>query len=167
MGRTARRLVAVVLALAASACAGPEGADPAPGARSAPVRVMKVTDGDTIRVRRGGVEERVRLIGIDAPEVDWYGGEAECFGEEAGRFAEGLLEGRDVRLELDREEFDRYGRTLAYVYSEGRMINEVLVRRGFATVSIYLPNERQHAVDLLAAEARARADGAGLWSACG
>jgi micrococcal nuclease len=130
------------------------------------VPVLRVVDGDTLHVRRGGRDVTVRLIGIDTPEVDWYGGEAECFGARAGRFAMRLLDGRRVRLELDRERLDPFGRTLAYLYlPDDRMVNVVLVRRGFARVTVFPPNDR-YEDRLRLAEAAARADGAGLWSAC-
>jgi micrococcal nuclease len=128
--------------------------------------VFRVVDGDTLHVRRGGRDVTVRLIGVDTPEVDWYGGEAECFGARAGRFAMRLLDGRRVRLELDRERLDPYGRTLAYLFlPDDRMLNMVLVRRGFARVTIFLPNDR-HEDRLRRAEATARSQGVGLWSAC-
>jgi micrococcal nuclease len=131
-----------------------------------PVSVLRVVDGDTLHVQRGGRDVTVWLIGVDTPEVDWYGGEAECFGARAGRFAMRLLDGRRIRLELDRERLDQYGRTLAYVYLlDDRMVNVVLVRRGFARVTIFPPNDR-HEDRLRRAEATARAEGAGLWSAC-
>jgi micrococcal nuclease len=130
------------------------------------VSVVRVVDGDTLHARRGGRDVTVRLIGIDTPEVDWYGGEAECFGARAGRFAVRLLDGRRVRLELARERLDPYGRTLAYLYlPDGRMVNVVLVRRGFARVTIFPPNDR-HEDRLRRAEAAARGEAAGLWSAC-
>jgi micrococcal nuclease len=130
------------------------------------VSVLRVVDGDTLHVQRGGRDVTVRLIGVDTPEVDWYGGEAECFGARAGRFAMRLLDGRRIRLELDRERLDPYGRTLGYLYLlDDRMVNVVLVRRGFARVTIFPPNDR-HEDRLRRAEAIARAEGAGLWSAC-
>jgi micrococcal nuclease len=128
--------------------------------------VIRVVDGDTLHVRRGGRDVTIRLIGIDAPEVGWYGGEAECFGARAGRFARRLLDGERVRLELDGERLDPYGRTLAYLYlPDDRMANVILVRRGLARVTIFPPNDR-HEPRLRSAEASARGEGAGLWSAC-
>jgi micrococcal nuclease len=130
------------------------------------VPVVRVVDGDTIHVRRGGRDVTVRLIGIDAPEIGWYGGEAECFGARAGEFARGLLDGERVRLEFDRDRIDPYGRTLAYVYlDDGRMANVVLVRRGSAVVTIFAPNDR-YEDRLRVAEAAAGVEGVGLWSAC-
>jgi micrococcal nuclease len=127
---------------------------------------VRVVDGDTIHVMREGRDVTIRLIGVDAPEVDWYGGRAECFGARAGRFLMELLDGERVRLEDDLDPLDPHGRTLAYAYlSSGRMVNLLLVREGFATVTIFAPNDR-HEAPLRAAEADARDRGAGLWSAC-
>ncbi|HEX2025373.1 MAG TPA: thermonuclease family protein [Actinomycetota bacterium] len=123
-------------------------------------------DGDTFHVERDGRDVTVRLIGIDAPEVGWYGGTPECHGNRAGRVAVELLEGRTVRLEHDADRLDRYGRTLAYAYlRDGRMVNVLLIRRGLARVSIFHPNDR-HEDRLRRAEEAARRAGAGLWSAC-
>jgi len=68
--------------------------------------VIRVVDGDTLHVLRRGRDVTIRLIGVDAPEVDWYGGEGECFGARAGRFATRLLDGERVRLALDDEPVD-------------------------------------------------------------
>jgi micrococcal nuclease len=127
--------------------------------------VIRVTDGDTFHVLRGGREVTIRLIGIDTPEVGWYGGKAECYGAAAGRFLRRRIGGERVRLELGRERLDPYGRTLAYAHHEKRMLNELLVRGGYARVTIYEPNDRY--VDRLRrAQRAAREEGAGLWSAC-
>ena len=130
-----------------------------------PARVIRVVDGDTFHVLRGGRDVTIRLIGIDTPEVDWYGGNAECYGEHAARFAGRLIGGERVRLEFDEERRDPYGRTLAYAYLDTRMVNVTLLRRGYATVTIYPPNDR-YADRFRAAEAEARDEGRGLWSRC-
>jgi len=178
-----RRLTASVLTALFCACAQaptvddlfPDPASTGPsesGGAGAPdvleedlVPVVRVVDGDTIRVVRDGVEEPVRLIGIDTPEMGFSGGIRECFAREASRFTARHLEGARVQLELDVEHRDRYGRLLAYVWLDGRMFNEVIVRRGFASVATYPPNVRY--VDrFLTAERLARTEGQGLWSAC-
>jgi micrococcal nuclease len=130
------------------------------------VPVIRVVDGDTFHVLRGGRDVEIRLIGIDTPELGWYGGEAECFGAAAGRFVRDLLGEASVRLEHDIDRIDPYGRTLAYAYLEdGRMLNALLVRRGLAEVTIYEPNVR-YEPRLRAVEDEARHAQAGLWGAC-
>ena len=97
---------------------------------------MRVVDGDTIRVRLAGAEERVRYIGIDTPERD-----ERCF-VAALEANEALLEKGPLRLEFDRERRDRYGRLLAYVYAGGTFVNLELVREGMADPVVYEPNDR-------------------------
>ncbi len=110
-------------------------------------------------------DERVRLIGIDTPESVRPGTPVECFGRAASAATERLVEGRRVRLELDVERRDRYGRLLAYVHRGGRMVNATLVREGYATPYTVPPNVR-HAERFTALARRARREGRGLWSAC-
>jgi micrococcal nuclease len=130
------------------------------------VRVLRVVDGDTFHVLRNGRDVTIRLIGIDTPEVGWYGGDPECFGSRAGVFLRNLLEGDEVVLEFDAERLDPYGRTLAYAYlDDRRMVNLLLVRRGFAAVTTYEPNDRYEA-ELVHVEDEARSVGRGMWSAC-
>jgi micrococcal nuclease len=127
---------------------------------------VAVSDGDTVRVRLdSGRVERVRYIGIDAPETAKPDTPGECFGEQA-REANGRLVGdRDVRLELDREERDRYGRLLAYVYADDTNVGAELVRSGYAEPLEVRPNVRYlTAFNRLARDAR-RA-GLGLWASC-
>lgn len=141
--RMALAVAAVAMAgIIASGCSGTRGAAGEPAAKDPTVSarqeipattaagapelpagkdttVSRVMDGDTIEVA-GGV--RVRMIGIDAPEIS--GG--ACFGTEAAAEARRLLPvAQRVRLVYDVERLDRYGRTLAYVYSlpEGRFVN--------------------------------------------
>jgi micrococcal nuclease len=125
-----------------------------------------VSDGDTVRVRLdSGRVERVRYIGIDAPETPKPDSAGECFGDRARAANARLVGDRDVRLELDVEERDRYGRLLAYVRRDGVLVNERLVRDGYARVLTVPPNVR-HAQRFLRAERDARRAGSGLWGAC-
>jgi micrococcal nuclease len=139
----------------------------APPTTTAPsdVPVTKVTDGDTIHVAYRGTDERVRLIGVNTPEVDWYGGKAECYGSEAGLYARGRLSRARVRLVFDVERRDRYGRLLAYVYMGKELFNLTLVRLGYARADPVPPDTRL-AGAFERAEEQARAADAGLWSAC-
>jgi len=127
--------------------------------------VTRVTDGDTIHVDYGGRDERVRLIGVNTPEVPWYGGEGECFGVEAGLYTRRRLTGRTVRLAFDRVLRDRYGRLLAYVYVGSELFNLTLVQLGYGTADPVAPDLR-FADAFHHAEGAARARNAGLWRAC-
>jgi micrococcal nuclease len=144
-----------------------DGDDPGASA-SQPARVVRVVDGDTIVVARGGAQERVRYIGVDTPETVKPRTPVQCFGKKASAFNHRLVEGRSVRLVADAEERDRYGRLLAYVYraDDGLFVNAELVRRGFATTLTIPPNVR-YAERFRALAAEARRAGRGLWSACG
>lgn len=131
--------------------------------------MTSVVDGDTIRVRIQGAEERVRLLGIDTPETHGQGGLRECFGVEATARMEALLpNGTPVRLVRDVEARDRYGRLLAYVYraSDGLFVNLAMAKEGYATTLIYPPNV-SHADELVAAVGGARLALRGLWRRCG
>lgn len=138
--------------------------------RGASVRdgtVTRITDGDTIRVMVGGVEEKVRYLGVDTPESVKPGTPVECFAKAASAFNARLVAGRRVRLESDVEARDRYGRLLAYVYRrpDGLFVNEELVRRGYAQPLTIAPNVR-FAERFVRLAAQARERGAGLWGAC-
>ncbi len=131
--------------------------------------VEAVVDGDTVDVVVAGRHERVRLLGIDTPEVAHDGAPPECFGPEASELTRSLLPvGSEVRLERDVVGRDDFGRLLAYVYRSdvGLLVNEELVARGYAEVLRIEPNGLLHERFVRAARAAERA-GLGLWTACG
>jgi endonuclease YncB( thermonuclease family) len=103
----------------------------------------------------------VRLIGVDTPEL--YG-QVECYGRRASAFVARLLPiGAPVSFRLGVDRRDRYGRALAYVYlRDGRLLNMVLVRRGYARPLTIPPND-ELAPRFVAAARRARERGLGLW----
>lgn len=129
--------------------------------------VTKVIDGDTIEIEGG---ERVRYIGIDAPEI---GGKEQktCFAAEAAVKNGELVKGKKVRLERDTSERDPYERLLGYVYvemgegGEETFVNLKLVEEGAALAASYLPDTK-YAEEFLAAEEQAKKEGKGLWTAC-
>jgi micrococcal nuclease len=127
--------------------------------------VSKIVDGDTFWVINAkGQEEKIRLIGINTPEARNTGRtQIEYFGKEATAFAKGILEGKRVRLEYDVQRYDRYKRTLAYVYLEdGTFFNALLVQEGFAQVATYPPNVKYEAT-FLKLQREARVQKKGLW----
>ena len=155
---------AFALLLALAACAG--GAPAAE--RSGTAVVARVVDGDTVDVVIAGVEERVRLLGVDTPETNVEAGPPECFGMEATAYTRGRLPtGTAVRLARDLVGRDDYGRLLAYVYraDDGSLVNEELARLGFARPLWIEPNGMLH--DRIVDAARtAEREGLGLWEAC-
>jgi micrococcal nuclease len=135
--------------------------------RSDAARVVRVVDGDTVVVRTGGHDERVRYIGVDTPESVKPGTPVQCFAKAASAANKRLVQGQEVRLVHDAEARDRYGRMLAYVYrsSDGLFVNAELVRRGYAK-PLTIPPNVAHAVELRRLAAAARREGRGLWSRC-
>lgn len=162
-------IAAVLAAIVLVGCDG----GPAPVGSGA-AEVVKIVDGDTIDVAIAGRTERIRLIGIDTPEIaheafgDRPANDAECFGDEASAFTASLIPvGTPVRLERDVVGRDDYGRLLAYVYrtEDDLFVNHEIVRRGYAQPLTIAPNVAHR--DLIVDSARdAEADEAGLWAAC-
>jgi micrococcal nuclease len=166
-------LACVVWCVAAGCASGATGAatELPPGANAI---VTAIVDGDTIDVDVGGREERIRLIGIDTPEIahpaagDRPANAAECFGEEAHRYTGELLAvGSGVRLERDVVARDDYGRLLAYVYraADGAFVNYEIVRHGFAQPLTIAPNTAFADLFVEAVRYAERGD-VGLWAAC-
>jgi len=172
--RSAAVLIAAVLV---TACAGGAVATPMTttgGSIVANATVASIVDGDTIHATVDGVDERVRLIGIDTPEVahpasgDRPPQAAECFGDAATDFTASLIPvGTPIRLERDVVGRDDYGRLLAYVYraSDGVLVNYEIVRHGFAQ-PLTIPPNVAHSELFVGAARRAEQDDVGLWSAC-
>jgi len=134
---------------------------------SATGTVVFVYDGDTVLARIGTSTMRVRYIGIDTPERNYDSSEAgDCYAEEAAQANRELVHGREVSFVPDQEDRDSYGRALRYVYVGGVLVNEVLVRDGYAQVLAIPPNTSMR--DRLS-RAESEASGAlhGLWGACG
>lgn len=132
-------------------------------------KVTKVIDGDTIEVN-GGI--KVRYIGIDTPEIGDSRKKVECYGREAAEFNKQLVEGKEVRLEKDISETDKFGRLLRYVYLPADrqgvndlFVNDYLVRQGYAYAATFPPDVK-YQEQFREAEKEARENSRGLWSAC-
>lgn len=126
--------------------------------------VASITDGDTLRLVVDGDELRVRLIGIDTPELRPSPG---CFADEATEALARLAPvGTRIGYEYDDDPQDRFERELMYLYAaDGTFINLALVEDGYARERHYSPNFR-YREQILEAGAAAQAAGAGLWGAC-
>ncbi len=130
-------------------------------------RVVRIVDGDTVKVAVDGRRETVRYIGVDTPESVKPNTPLECFGKAAAAANARLVAGRAVRLVADREHRDRYGRLLAYVYraSDGVFVNERLVREGYARTLRIRPNTH-FASRFSVLQNLARSGRRGLWGRC-
>lgn len=130
-------------------------------------RVVRVVDGDTVKVATPSGTDTVRYIGIDTPESVKPNTPVQCFAKAASHRNAQLVAGQPVRLVVGVEPRDRYGRLLAYVYrrTDGRFVNAALVAEGYARTLTFPPNDR-FAQRFGALAATARAAGRGLWGAC-
>lgn len=128
--------------------------------------VVKVVDGDTIKINYKGMTESIRFIGIDTPETVDPNQPVQCFGIEASNKAKELMQNKKVRLEFDptQGERDKYNRLLAYVFLEDEThVNYKMIREGYAFEYTYnLPY--QHMDSFKEAQRLAREEGQGLWS---
>jgi len=122
--------------------------------------VKTVYDGDTVVLEDG---RKIRLLGINTPEVRHRDQPADAGGEEAKQWLIDKLKNTRVRLETSAEKTDKYGRTLAHLFTEKKdHINLQLVEAGLAAVNIYPPN-LLYVNELVAAENRAQQAGLGIW----
>lgn len=124
------------------------------------VEVVKVIDGDTIKVKVNGEEESIRLIGIDTPEKN------ECFEKEATKRAKELMENKKIKLEADssQDDNDKYGRLLRYIYLEdGILVNKKLIEEGFGTEYTY-KIDYKFQTEFKEAEKMAKWQKVGIWA---
>ena len=127
--------------------------------------VVKVVDGDTLEVKLADRIEKVRLLGIDTPEMGSKDRVVEHLAVEATAFVRALVDGKRVTLETDpqADTRDRYGRALRYVYlPDGRMLNAVIVSEGYGHAYTRFPFSK--AEEFRKLEREARDAGRGLWN---
>ncbi len=142
-------VTALILTFSSLACASSQQA-------TAVCVVQRVSDGDSFRCRNG---QRVRLIGIDSPEL-----RQGSLGSKARQALLRILPvGSEVKLEYDVAPTDQYRRLLAYVWAGSTLVNEAMVRGGWAMLYTVPPNIK-YAERFRQAQNEARAQGAGLWA---
>lgn len=129
-----------------------------------PAKVIRVIDGDTVKVTVQGKEETLRLLLVDTPETVHPSKPVQPFGPEASAFAKSTLLNKDVELELDVGERDKYGRLLVYLHVDGKMFNKLLIEKGLARVGyVYAPNTK-HVDELYELQKKAQQKELGIWS---
>ena len=124
------------------------------------VRSEKIYDGDTIGAVVDGRFEKIRLIGIDAPEMD-----QRPWGKKARECLRSFISAADsiISLEYDIQRRDKYGRILAYIWQQNKkMINEEMMKKGCAVLFTFPPNVRYTEL-FRAAQKKAQEDKAGIW----
>ena len=131
--------------------------------------VVSVIDGDTIILND---QSHLRYIGVDTPELHHPKIKLQCFGEEAKIANQKLVEGKEIIMETDVSNVDRYKRLLRYVWVKNNnssnsaiFVNDYLVRQGFAYASTFPPDVK-YAKQFIEAETEARENNRGLWSKC-
>jgi len=123
--------------------------------------VVRVVDGDTIII---APDQRVRLIGVNAPESVKPDHPVEPFGPEASAFTKEFLAQGTCRLTSDREKYDQYHRRLAYVWIGNRLLNEELIREGLAHYERHFEYSSEMKGRFRAAQDEARKARRGIWS---
>lgn len=164
--RPRRRRGALLLAFVAvlvlvRACQDRQEAPPPEALEEGLYRVERVVDGDTLLLTN---RARVRLLGVDAPETVRPNHPVERWGRHAAEFTRRFVTGNPVRLQFDRERVDRYGRFLAYVWVEDRLLNEELVRAGLAKAELKYRYSQSMKKRLERAQQEAQAANRGIWS---
>ena len=128
--------------------------------------IIKVVDGDTLDILMDGKKVRLRLIGLDTPEIVDPRKPVQCFARQASDKAKEILTGQSVRLETDpsQDTYDKYGRLLAYIFLlDGTNFNKLMIAKGYGHEYTYdLPYKYQ--TEFKAAEKSARESKKGLWA---
>ncbi|MFC3886131.1 thermonuclease family protein [Bacillus songklensis] len=128
-----------------------------------PAMVTNVIDGDTLDVKINGKTERVRLVLVDTPETKHPNKPVQPFGPEASELTKNTLLGKQVGLEKDISERDRYGRILAYVWVDGKMHNEALIEKGLGRVAVF-PPDTKYVDEFREKQRQAQEKAIGIWS---
>ena len=130
-------------------------------------RVLKVVDGDTVEIDYYGQPTKLRLIGLDTPEVVDPRKPVQCYGREASEHAHQLLDGKSIKLESDPlvGETDKYGRKLAYLFlPDGTNFALAMISDGYGHEYTYQSQSYKYQSAFKAAQQVAESAQRGLWS---
>ncbi|WP_251671705.1 MULTISPECIES: thermonuclease family protein [unclassified Sporosarcina] len=130
-----------------------------------PVELVKTIDGDTIKIIYEGKEQNVRYLLIDTPETNHPRLGKQPFGQEAKVRNQELLQKGQLEIEFDiGEKYDKYGRLLAYIYIDGKSVQEQLLKEGLARVAYVYPPNTRYLDEFEKAEKQAEKSGIGIWT---
>ncbi|WP_175638787.1 thermonuclease family protein [Metabacillus schmidteae] len=127
-------------------------------------KVTKVVDGDTLQVMIDGKKETIRLLLVDTPETVHPSKPVQPFGREASNFLKEELNGEEIQVELGIGERDKYGRLLAYVYHQNKMINKRLLENGLARVAYVFEPNTKYIDEFYEIQKQAQKEEIGIWS---
>lgn len=130
------------------------------------VQIDRVIDGDTITIKLANGEKRtVRLLLIDTPESVKPGTPVQPFSKAASQYMKQLIEGKKLEIEYDRgERKDKYDRVLAYLFADGKNVNEAMIQKGYARIAYINPPNTKYLKDFQQAEAAAKKAKRKIWS---
>ncbi|MBC1373810.1 thermonuclease family protein [Listeria booriae] len=132
------------------------------------VTLVKVVDGDTLKVNYQGQEKTIRLLLMDTPESVKPGTPVQPFAKEASERMKQLVWNKALTIEFDvGERNDKYGRLLAYVYADGVMLQKTLIQEGLARVAYVYPPNTRYLSELEKAQAEAKSERKKIWSRAG
>lgn len=125
--------------------------------------VSRVIDGDTIVVSMNGVNQSVRFIGVDTPELR----EKECFATQAKDITEAFLLGKEIKMEIDasQSEKDRYNRLIRYVFIDEMNFSDFLIKEGYGKEYTF-SNKYKYSDQFKASQKEAKKNLKGMWEEC-
>ncbi|PIC87436.1 hypothetical protein CSV72_03625 [Sporosarcina sp. P20a] len=130
-----------------------------------PVELVKVIDGDTIKIIYNDKEQNVRYLLIDTPETNHPRLGKQPFGDEAKARNKELIESGTLEIEFDvGERFDKYNRLLAYIYIDGKNVQKILLSEGLARVAYIYPPNTRYVDPYEKTQAIAKEKKLGIWS---
>ncbi|RZI03923.1 thermonuclease [Staphylococcus condimenti] len=144
----------------------PEAKKEANGLVKEEVTYARAVDGDTVRLMYDGKEAVFRLLLIDTPETKHPTKGVQPYGKEASAYTKNMLENASkIEVEFDKGgKTDKYGRYLAYVYADGKMVNDALVRQGLAKVAYIYPPSITYLDQLKESQRLAQEEHLNIWS---
>lgn len=163
------RTFIIIFVLAAGAVYFPElfteeEAVPVQGDRI-PVKLVRTIDGDTIKIMYEGREQNVRYLLIDTPETNHPQLGKQPYGQQAKVRNQELLQKGRLEIEFDvGQKYDKYDRLLAYIYVDGKSVQEQLLKEGLARVAYVYPPNTRHLDAFEQAQAQAKKSGIGIWT---